>query len=287
MGRGHLATGTAAVSGGGVPLPAGCAAAGHLRLQTCHDPGGGVSVVAQEHPPAIPSAHRTGDGGALSRVLRDPTRAAGPSLYRVQFNSTGHRLLAAGGQRAIERSAYVEAVAHLTKGLELLMLLPDTSERAQQELSLQTALGLSWMTTKGMAASGGGSLYAGTRALPTCWGYQAALRGIHGTVSTFAVSGESFRRRVNWVSSVSSSPGARESRCAYWKPTALGGPFILSRRDSPGPSTPRTGDGPLRSSTAAVACLSLWGRPQNKLPIHCQLGLVVAWLSRSGFGAGP
>jgi predicted ATPase len=41
------------------------------------------------------------------------------------------------GQRASQRSAYVEAISHLTMGLELLKTLPDTPERAQQELTLQ------------------------------------------------------------------------------------------------------------------------------------------------------
>jgi predicted ATPase len=41
------------------------------------------------------------------------------------------------GQRASQHSANVEAISHLTKGLELLKALPDTPERAQQELMLQ------------------------------------------------------------------------------------------------------------------------------------------------------
>jgi class 3 adenylate cyclase/tetratricopeptide (TPR) repeat protein len=45
------------------------------------------------------------------------------------------------GQRAVERSANVEAISHFTKGLELLKTLPDTPERAQQELTLQLATG--------------------------------------------------------------------------------------------------------------------------------------------------
>src|SRR4029450_3802653 len=45
------------------------------------------------------------------------------------------------GQRAIERSAHLEAIAHLSKGLEVLGTLPDTPERAQQELDLQITLG--------------------------------------------------------------------------------------------------------------------------------------------------
>jgi class 3 adenylate cyclase/predicted ATPase len=56
------------------------------------------------------------------------------------------------GQRASQRSAYVEAVSHFTKGLELLKTLPDTPERAQQELLLQTALGPALMVTKSLAA---------------------------------------------------------------------------------------------------------------------------------------
>src|SRR5713101_7143279 len=36
------------------------------------------------------------------------------------------------GERAIQRSAHVEAIAHLTRGLELLKVLPDTPERTQQ-----------------------------------------------------------------------------------------------------------------------------------------------------------
>ena len=56
------------------------------------------------------------------------------------------------GQRASQRSAYVEAVAHLTKGLEVLKALPDTPERVQQELRLQLALGAPLIATKGYAS---------------------------------------------------------------------------------------------------------------------------------------
>src|SRR5262249_10885610 len=56
------------------------------------------------------------------------------------------------GQRAVQRSANVEAITHFTKGLELLKTLPDTPERAQQELMLQLALGNPLMATKGWAA---------------------------------------------------------------------------------------------------------------------------------------
>jgi hypothetical protein len=56
------------------------------------------------------------------------------------------------GQRASQRSANAEAIIHLTKGLELLKTLPETSERAQQELMLQVTLGSSLIVTRGFAA---------------------------------------------------------------------------------------------------------------------------------------
>ena len=56
------------------------------------------------------------------------------------------------GQRAIERSAHVEAISHLTKGLEGLKTLPETPERHKQELMLQLALGASLLTVKGHTA---------------------------------------------------------------------------------------------------------------------------------------
>jgi predicted ATPase len=40
------------------------------------------------------------------------------------------------GQRALERSANLEAVSHLTKGLEILQALPETRERSRHELDL-------------------------------------------------------------------------------------------------------------------------------------------------------
>jgi class 3 adenylate cyclase/predicted ATPase len=48
--------------------------------------------------------------------------------------------LSLAGQQALQRSAYMEAVTHLTKGLEVLKALLDTPERIQQELTLQLAL---------------------------------------------------------------------------------------------------------------------------------------------------
>ena len=69
------------------------------------------------------------------------------------------------GQRAVQRSAHVEAVAHLTRGLALLTMLPDTLERARQELALQLALADALAATRGYAAPAVGEACARAREL--------------------------------------------------------------------------------------------------------------------------
>jgi predicted ATPase len=56
------------------------------------------------------------------------------------------------GQQASERSAYVEAMAHLRKGLEALQALPETAARARQELTLQLTMGESLEALQGSTA---------------------------------------------------------------------------------------------------------------------------------------
>ena len=56
------------------------------------------------------------------------------------------------GQQASDRSAHLEAVSHLTTGIELLQTLPETPEHTQQSLTLHIALGAALIITKGQAA---------------------------------------------------------------------------------------------------------------------------------------
>jgi class 3 adenylate cyclase/predicted ATPase len=69
------------------------------------------------------------------------------------------------GQQAAQRSANAEAVSHLTTALELLKALPDTRDRAQQELLVQTTLGPALSNTKGPAAPEVLHVYARAREL--------------------------------------------------------------------------------------------------------------------------
>jgi class 3 adenylate cyclase/predicted ATPase len=69
------------------------------------------------------------------------------------------------GQRALERSAYVEAISHLRKGLAALKALPQTPERLRRELDLQIALGPALSAATGAAAPEVEQAYERARAL--------------------------------------------------------------------------------------------------------------------------
>jgi class 3 adenylate cyclase/predicted ATPase len=56
------------------------------------------------------------------------------------------------GRQAVQRSAYTDAMRGLTAALELLTRLPESCERDQRELGLQTTLAQVLMMTKGWAA---------------------------------------------------------------------------------------------------------------------------------------
>jgi predicted ATPase len=69
------------------------------------------------------------------------------------------------GERAVKLSANVEAISHLSRGLELLKTLPDTPRRTQQELALQVALGVPLRAVRGLAAPEVGRAYGRAREL--------------------------------------------------------------------------------------------------------------------------
>jgi class 3 adenylate cyclase/predicted ATPase len=87
------------------------------------------------------------------------------------------------GEKAIRRSANVEAISHLTQGLEVLTTLPDTPERIQQELMLHIALGIPLTATRGWAAPAVEGAYTRARVLCRQVGETPqlfpVLRGLH------------------------------------------------------------------------------------------------------------
>src|SRR5499427_1625769 len=93
-----------------------------------------------------------------------------PELVAHHYTEAGLRAQALpywqrAGQQARERSAHTEAIAHLTKGLELLTTLPDTPERARQELSLHIALGATLAVTRGYGNTEAERVYSRAREL--------------------------------------------------------------------------------------------------------------------------
>ena len=64
------------------------------------------------------------------------------------------------GQRAAERSGNLEAVTHLTKGLELVEALEETPKRTQQELDLYLVLGPTLIAARHFADPSVGQAYA-------------------------------------------------------------------------------------------------------------------------------
>jgi TOMM system kinase/cyclase fusion protein len=106
----------------------------------------------------------------IAQVLEDRFPETQPELLAQHYTEAG--LIAQAipywqqaGQQAIERSANAEAIAHLTKGLELIQTLPDSPQRTQQELLVQIALGVPLAATKGYAAAEVERVFARAREL--------------------------------------------------------------------------------------------------------------------------
>ena len=74
--------------------------------------------------------------------------------------------MAKAGQRESQRSANSEAISHLNRALELLKTLPDTPERAQQELTLQIAYGSASMAEGLLCPRSRKSIRPSARAVP-------------------------------------------------------------------------------------------------------------------------
>jgi class 3 adenylate cyclase/predicted ATPase len=116
------------------------------------------------------------------KALHERTAQAIESLYRTtledhysqlanHYSRSGNtpkavEYLKLAGQQAVQHSANADAITHLTTALERLKTLPDTPERARQELDLQTILGPALAVTKGFAAPEVERIY--TRARELC-----------------------------------------------------------------------------------------------------------------------
>lgn len=97
----------------------------------------------------------------IAQVLEErlpETASYQPELLAHHYTEAGLMQQAAGywhkaGENACEISAYVEAIAHLRKGLDVVQSFTDPSERSRHELSLQFTLAESLTGTMGDTAA--------------------------------------------------------------------------------------------------------------------------------------
>ena len=202
-------------------LPPGRAAARDLHLQARAGAGRRLCQLAARQAPAAARPNRRCAGGAVPGGRRRPQ----PELLARHFAEAGLgrqaiAYLQKAGDRAAERSAYAEAIGHLSRGLELLQVLPDDPERTLQELDLRIALG---------SALHGDAGLCGCRRWrrPTCGRGSCAARRARRpgssrccTVCTAStMSGGNCRRRVRLGSSSSAWPRASRTRPCSWRRT--------------------------------------------------------------------
>jgi predicted ATPase len=96
----------------------------------------------------------------IAQMLEQHLTEAGENAPEVLAHHLTHAGLPAraipywrgAGELAAARSANLEAIAHLSKGLELIGTLPDTPEHLNEELALRIAIGGPLIATQGHAA---------------------------------------------------------------------------------------------------------------------------------------
>src|SRR5262249_13864437 len=110
---------------------------------------------------------RIGEQGEIVYGERSKEIAAELAMHfeRASRYKQSARYLQEAAQNDIRRFAYKEAVSLARRALELLYKLPDTTERAAQELSLQLTLGVPLIATEGYASPDVGSTYLRAREL--------------------------------------------------------------------------------------------------------------------------
>jgi class 3 adenylate cyclase len=110
-----------------------------------------------------------------------------PELLGHHFTEAGLTEKAIGywlkaGQRSRDRSAFSEAIGHLTRGLELIATLAESPTRDDWELQFLSRLAPAYIAARGYAAPEAGPILARARAVPADRGYPTTTRDSVGHV---------------------------------------------------------------------------------------------------------
>lgn len=108
-----------------------------------------------------------------------------PELLAYHYSHGGMPESAVGywlqaGRRALDRSAHLEAIAHLRKALETLSQLPETPERSRRELEVELTLGIPLIAVRGYAAQETREAFARARALCAKVGDSSEFQALFG-----------------------------------------------------------------------------------------------------------
>jgi predicted ATPase len=166
-----------------------------------------------------------------------------PALVETQPELVAQHYTAAGcaepavhywqraGQQAGERSADLEAISHLTTGIELLKTLPETPVRIQYALTLYIALGAALQRTKGNAAPEVEHVYTQARALCQQGGEAPELAQVlYGLWRFYAVRLQLYTAREIGDTLLRLAQRAHDSTLAVLAHNALGVDVALPRR---------------------------------------------------------
>ena len=121
--------------------------------------------------------------GRIVRVLEERFPGVGgtqPELLAHHYTGAGliDRAVPywrSAGERAIETSAHAEAIAHVSKAIDLLRALPESTENVRNEITLHIELGVSLTALRGYGASEVERAYAQARKLCYSRGIQDLL----------------------------------------------------------------------------------------------------------------
>jgi len=183
-------------------------------------------------------------------------------------------------QRAAERSAHVEALAHLRQGLALLQTLPETPQRLQREVDVLIAMGASLLAVKGQAAPEVRETYTDApaalppsgRPLPVVsrltWLAHALSRAC--PVADSAYPGRAAPR--------AGAAGPRRCHARGGTP-CLGGDLVPTGSGRLCAHASGAGDSPVRLPAAPRRCVALWGRLWGGVSQLCRVDAVDTWLS--------